>query len=59
MKEIILQNKKHGMRTLLICIALELLAIAGCIWFAEYANKAAKSLSTTTTDYTNASLIYF
>lgn len=27
--------------------------------FAENANKAAKSLSTTTTDYTNASLIYF
>lgn len=27
--------------------------------FAERANKAAKSLSTTTTDYTNASLIYF
>ena len=27
--------------------------------FAEQANKAAKSLSTTTTDYTNASLIYF
>ena len=27
--------------------------------FAEQANKAAKSLSTTTNDYTNASLIYF
>ena len=27
--------------------------------FAEQANKAAKALSTTTTDYTNASLIYF
>ena len=27
--------------------------------FAETANKAAKSLSTTTTDYTKASLIYF
>lgn len=27
--------------------------------FAEYANKAAKALSTTTTDYTNASLIYY
>jgi hypothetical protein len=27
--------------------------------FAESANKAAKKLSTTTTDYTKASLIYF
>jgi hypothetical protein len=27
--------------------------------FAEQANKAAKSLSTTTTDYTKASLIYY
>lgn len=27
--------------------------------FAEYANKAAKALSTTTTDYTDASLIYY
>ena len=27
--------------------------------FAEYANKAAKNLSATTTDYTNASLIYY
>jgi hypothetical protein len=27
--------------------------------FAEKANKAAKNLSATTTDYTNASLIYF
>jgi hypothetical protein len=27
--------------------------------FAEQANKAAKALSTTTTEYTNASLIYF
>ena len=34
MKEIILENKKHGMRTLLLCSALELLAIAGCIYFA-------------------------
>ena len=31
MKEIILENKKHGMRTLLICIAIELLSIAGII----------------------------
>lgn len=31
MKEIILQNKKHGMRTLLLCILVELLAIAGTI----------------------------
>jgi len=27
--------------------------------FAEQANKAAKALSTTTTEYTNASLIYY
>jgi DNA-binding transcriptional regulator LsrR (DeoR family) len=27
--------------------------------FAESANKAARALSTTTTDYTNASLIYY
>jgi hypothetical protein len=27
--------------------------------FAEEANKAAKSLSATTTEYTNASLIYY
>ncbi len=31
MKEIILENKKHGMKTLLICIAIELLSIAGII----------------------------
>ena len=31
MKEIILQNKKHGMRTLLLCILVELLALAGII----------------------------
>ena len=31
MQEILLQNKKNGMRTLLICIALELLSIAGII----------------------------
>ena len=31
MKEIILENKKHGMRTLLICIAIELLSIAGLV----------------------------
>ncbi len=31
MKEIVLQNKKHGMRTLLLCILVELLALAGII----------------------------
>ncbi|MBR2023345.1 MAG: SPFH domain-containing protein [Clostridia bacterium] len=31
MQEIILQNKKHGMRTLCICILIELLSIAGFI----------------------------
>lgn len=31
MKEIILTNKKHGMRTLILSVLLELLAIAGCI----------------------------
>jgi len=31
MQEIILKNKKHGMRTLLICILVELLALGGII----------------------------
>lgn len=31
MQEIILQNKKHGMRTLCVCILIELLSIAGII----------------------------
>ena len=32
MKEILLTNKKHGMRTLLICIALEVLFLAAVIY---------------------------
>ena len=31
MQEIILQNKKNGMRTLLICVLIELLSIAGIV----------------------------
>ena len=31
MEEILLTNKKHGMRTLVLCILIELLAIAGAI----------------------------
>lgn len=31
MEEIILQDKKHGMRTLIVCIFIELLSIAGII----------------------------
>ncbi|MBQ8659087.1 MAG: SPFH domain-containing protein [Clostridia bacterium] len=31
MQEIILQNKKHGMRTLLVCILVELLSVVGMI----------------------------
>ncbi len=31
MEEIILQNKKHGMRTLLVCVLIELIALAGVI----------------------------
>ncbi|MBR2646080.1 MAG: SPFH domain-containing protein [Clostridia bacterium] len=31
MQEIILTNKKHGMRTLLICVLVEILALAGII----------------------------
>ena len=31
MEEIILGNKKHGMRTLLLCILVELIALAGII----------------------------
>lgn len=32
MKEIILENKKHGMRTLLLCILVEALSLAGIIY---------------------------
>ncbi len=31
MKEILLQDKKHGMRTLLICLSIEVLAILGIV----------------------------
>ena len=31
MEEIILQDKKHGMRTLIVCILIELLSIAGIV----------------------------
>ena len=32
MEEKILTNKKHGMRTLLLCVLVELVAIAGLIY---------------------------
>lgn len=32
MEEIILSNKKHGMRTLLLCILIELISLAGVIY---------------------------
>ncbi|MBQ8284023.1 MAG: SPFH domain-containing protein [Clostridia bacterium] len=34
MEEILLQNKKHGMRTLLVCVLVELVALAGVIFSA-------------------------
>ena len=40
MQEVILTNKKHGMRTLLICIAIELVALAGVICGAILMEKA-------------------
>ncbi len=42
MKEIVLTNKKHGMRTLLSCLLLEALAIAGVI-YAAILDEAGKS----------------
>lgn len=35
MEEIVLQNKKHGMRTLVVCIVVELLSILGIIASAD------------------------
>lgn len=32
MQEVLLQNKKHGMRTLIVCILIELLSLAGTIY---------------------------
>ncbi len=43
MQEIILQNKKHGMRTLIVCILVELLSVLGMIGgatLAEYGETA-------------------
>lgn len=31
MEEIVLKNKKHGMLTLVVCVALEILTLVGCI----------------------------
>ncbi len=36
MQEILLKNKKHGMRTLLICVALEILSLVGVILAAAW-----------------------
>ena len=43
MKEIILTNKKKGMQTLLICIAIELLSFIGLIYGA-YLDEAGESI---------------
>ncbi len=43
MEEIVLKNKKHGMLTLVVCVALEILTLVGCIALgvkAEEANAA-------------------
>ena len=37
MEEIVLKNKKHGMRTLVLCILVELLSLAGVIFAAAKA----------------------
>ncbi|MBR4943573.1 MAG: hypothetical protein IKZ28_06030, partial [Clostridia bacterium] len=42
MEEIILQNKKNGMRTLLVCLFVELLATAGIIVAAVLDTKGAE-----------------
>ena len=39
MDEIILTNKKKGMQTLLLCIALEILAVVGLIFGGEMLDK--------------------
>ena len=44
MQEIILKNKKHGMRTLLICILVELLALGGIILGAYLLEDGAKGV---------------
>ena len=43
MQEMILENKKHGMRTLFICILVELMAIAGIIFAAVLSESGAKN----------------
>ena len=43
MQEIILENKKHGMRTLFVCILVELMAIAGIIFAAVLSESGAKN----------------
>ena len=41
MEEIVLKNKKHGMITLLVCIAVEILALVGVILCAIQMEKGA------------------
>ena len=43
MQEIILENKKHGMRTLFVCILVELAAIAGFIFAAVLSESGAEN----------------
>ena len=50
MKEIVLQNKKHGMRTLLVCSFIELLAIVGCIVLAVLVEQSETHLETPLVD---------
>ncbi len=47
MQEIILKNKKHGMRTLLICVLVELFAIAGVIVGAYLTENSSEGLGWT------------
>ena len=46
MEEILLKNKKHGMRTLLLCILVEALAIGGIILGAVIDSQGNKSIHT-------------
>lgn len=44
MEEIVLKNKKHGMRTLVLCILVELLSLAGVIFAAAKAESTGNNV---------------
>ena len=44
MEEIVLRNKKHGMRTLVLCILVELLSLAGVIFAAAKAENTGNNV---------------